>query len=147
MASITSATFTPAASSHATPAVVGGAQQFLQAGQVGACVNIVSASLRIDNSSLETSTWQVHLYDLTPPSAIADAATFTLPSGDRASYLGAISLAQTVLFTNTQYIESNNIYKLVRLSHGGLYGYLVNGTTLTPAAVAHVVTLGIEMAF
>ena len=143
MGAFPQATFTPAASAHTTPAVVGGAQQFTQAGQVGQSVTILGCSLRIDGA-LETSTWQVHLYDATPPSALADAAGFAIPSGDRANYLGFLSLAQTVLYTNTQWIENNNIWKPIRLSHGGLYGYLVNGTTLTPGAVAHVVTIALS---
>ena len=147
MGAIAIATFTPAASAHTTPAVVGGAQQFTNPGLVGQPISIVSASLRIDSNSLETSTWQVHLYDATPPSAIADAAGFTLPAGDRANYLGSIALAQSVLFTSTQWIESNNIQKVIRLRSGTLFGYLVNGTTLTPSAAAHVVTLGIIPTF
>jgi hypothetical protein len=146
MAAISQATFTPAASSHATPAVVGGAQEFKSLGLIAECIAIWSCSLRIDGAA-ETSTWNLHLYDITPPSAIADAGAFTLATAaDRACYLGFLPLAQTATFGSTQYVESNNIWKIVRLRGSSLFGYLVNGTTLTPGAVAHVVTLGVSAA-
>lgn len=146
MAAITSASFTPAASSHVAGDVVGGAQEFKSVGQVGQTVIIVSASLRIANATAETSTWAVHLFDVTPPSAVADDGAFLLAAGDYPSYLGSVALAQTADLGDTQYIESNNIQKVVRLRGSSVFGYLVNGTTLTPGAVAHVVTLGIVAA-
>jgi hypothetical protein len=84
----------------------------------------------------------LYLFDVTPPSALADDAGFTFSSGDRASFLGSIALAQTVNVGTTQYIENNNIQKQIRLRGTSVFGYLVNGTTLTPGAVAHVVSLG-----
>jgi len=143
MASSSQATFTPAASSHTTPAVFGGAQEFKSLGQVGSMVSILGCSLRIDGST-ETTTWTLHLYDQTPPSALADAASFSIASGDRGNYLGNISLAQVVVFGASCWIENNNIWKPVRLRSSSLFAYLVNGTTVTPAAVAHVVTIGTE---
>lgn len=143
MASVVQATFTPAASSHTTPAVFGGAQEFKGLGVgPGGALTIVNASLRIDGST-ETSTWTLHLYDVTPPSALADAASFSIASGDRANYLGVISLAQVVVYGASCYIETNNLQKVIRARSGSIFGYLVNGTTVTPAAVAHVVTLGL----
>jgi hypothetical protein len=137
------ATFTPAASSHVAGDVVGGAQEFKSIGQLSQAVVLISASLRIANASAETSTWAVHLFDVTPPSAIADDGAFLLSAGDYASYLGSVALAQTVDLGDTQYIESNNIQKVIRLRGSSVFGYLVNGTTVTPGAVAHVVTLGV----
>jgi hypothetical protein len=137
------ATFTPAASSHVAGDVVGGAQEFKNLGNSGSVITIVSASLRIANSSAETSTWVVYLFDVTPPSAVADDSPFLLASTDYTAFVGSLALAQTVDVGDTQYIESNNIQKVVRLRSSSLFGYLVNGTTLTPGAVAHVVTLGV----
>lgn len=147
MGAITSATFTPAATSHVAGDVVGGAQEFKSAGLVGGMATIVSASLLIANASAETSTWAVHLFSVTPPSAVADDGAFLLAAGDYASYLGSIALAQTADLGDTQYIESNNIQKMIRMRGASLWGYLVNGTTLTPGAVAHVVTLGLASAY
>lgn len=139
-----SATFTPAAASHVAGDVHGGAQEFALGAPSGSHVRIVSATLRIDGATIETTAWKLHLYDVTPPSALADDAAFDLPSGDRASYLGTIDLAQVVDLGSTLFIDANNIMKQVKLSGTSLFGYLVNGTTLTPAAVAHVVTIHAE---
>lgn len=144
MAAIVSATFTPAAASHVAGDVVGGAQEFKSAGVVGGFVKIVNASIRIANSAAETTTWLVYLFDVTPPSAVADDGAYLLPSGDYASFLGTVAIAQTADAGDTQYAEANNIQKIIRLRGSSLFGYLVNGTTLTPGAVAHVVTLGLE---
>lgn len=81
------------------------------------------------------------MFSVTPPSALADDAAFTLASGDLASYLGYIDLAQVVDFGDTLYIEANNIQKQIQLAGTSVFGYLVNGTTLTPAAVSHIVTI------
>ena len=140
------ATFTPAATSHVAGDVVGGAQEFKNVGNPGSVVTIVSASLRIANATAETSTWVVYLFDVTPPSAVADDGAFLLATGDYASFVGQVALAQTVDVGDTQYIETNNIQKVVRLRGTSLFGYLVNGTTLTPGAVAHVVSLGVVKA-
>lgn len=147
MAAVATATFTPAATSHTNGDVVGGAQEFKNVGAAGAFVRIVSASLRIANASAETSAWVLYLFDVTPPSAVADDGAFLLAAGDYASFVGAVALAQTADVGDTQYIETNNIQKVVRLRGTSLFGYLVNGTTLTPGAVAHVVTLGVERCY
>ena len=146
MAGVASATFTPAAASHVAGDVVGGAQEFKSIGNPGSCVVIVNASLRIANATAETSTWALHLFDVTPPSAVADDGAFVLAAGDYPSYLGSVALAQTADLGDTQYIEANNVQKVIRLRGSSVFGYLVNGTTLTPGAVAHVVTLGVVAA-
>jgi hypothetical protein len=136
-----SATFTPAASSHAAGDVNGGAQEFTSMGPSAGRIMITSASLEIDGATAEASSWRLYLFNVTPPSALADDAAFTLPSGDRASFLGQIDLGTAVDLGDTQYIEGNGINKQVKLSGTSLFGYLVNLTTLTPANVAHKVTL------
>lgn len=136
-----SATFTPAAASHVAGDVNGGANKFALNAPSGSVFEIQSASLLIAGATIETTAWTLHLYSVTPPSAIADDAAFDIPSGDRASYLGFVSLAQVVDYGNSLYIESNNLNKRVKLTGTSLFGYLVNGTTLTPQNVAHTVTL------
>lgn len=138
-----SATFTPAAASHAGGDVVGGAQEFALGAPAGAVFEIMSASLLIAGGTIETTAWTLHLYSATPPSALADDAAFDLPSGDRASYLGAVALAQVADLGSTLFIETNTINKRIKLAAAAtsVFSYLVNGTTLTPQAVAHVVTL------
>ena len=136
-----SATFTPAAASHVTPDVNGGAQTFALGAISGSRIMITSASLKIDGGTAEATAWRLHLYNVTPPSALADDATFDIPSGDRASYLGYVDLGTAVDAGSTQWVEVNGINKQLKLAGTGLFGYLVNLTTLTPAAVAHDVTL------
>jgi hypothetical protein len=137
------ATFTPAASSHAAGDVVGGAQEFKGFAQsTGSGVQVISASLLAETATLETTAWRVYLFNVTPPSALADDAAFTLASGDRSSFLGYVDIAQLVDVGDTLYVQSDNLNKAIM--PGGarkVFGYLVNQTTLTPAAVAHVVTL------
>jgi hypothetical protein len=136
-----SATFTPAAAEHVANDVHGGAQEFALAAPSGCNFLIRSVSMRIDGGTVETTVWKLHLFSVTPPSALTDDAAFALPSGDRASYLGYVSIPQIVDLGDTQWIDSNNIFKQVKLTGTSLFGYLTNDTTLTPAAVAHVVTI------
>lgn len=142
-----SATFTPAAASHVAGDVHGGAKEFANIGDPGSYVKILSGSLRIDGATIETTAWTLHLYDVTPPSAIADDGAWDVPSGDRSAYLGSVAFAQVVDLGSTLFIATDSINKVVKLASGSrsLFGYLVNGTTLTPAAVGHVVKLVTEL--
>lgn len=141
------ATFTPAAASHTAGDSNGVAQEFKLLDRMGGAipagsiVRITSASLQINGGTIETTAWRVHLFNVTPPSALADDAAFTLASGDRASYLGYVDLSQVVDLGDTLFIDMPNLNKQFKLLGTSLYGYLVNGTTLTPQAVAHIVTL------
>jgi len=136
-----SASVTPSASSHTANDVVGGAMTFALGTVSGCTFLITGATFEIDTATAQVSTWTLHLYNVTPPSATADDGAWDLPSGDRASYLGSISLGTALDLGSTQWIEVNNVNKAVKLSGTGLFGYLVNGTTLTTAAVVHKVTL------
>jgi hypothetical protein len=136
-----SATFTPAASSHVANDCNGAAGTFALGAVSGSSFMITSATLEIDGATAEATAWTLHLYNVTPPSALADDAAFDLPSGDRTAYLGSISLGTAVDLGSTQWIEVHGINKQIKLSGTGVFGYLVNTITLTPAAVAHIVTL------
>ena len=58
------------------------------------------------------------------------------------TWVSSISASPKML-VRTQVCETNNINKPIKLADNGtsVFGYLVNLTTLTPAAVAHTVTL------
>ena len=104
----------------------------------GGEILITSAAFERDATAIisgETS-YTLHLYSVTPPSALADNAVFDLPSGDRASYLGSISLGTPVDLGSTLYVEQNGINKQVTLASGSLYGYLVTVGAYTPASAA-----------
>ncbi len=135
------AAFTPAATSHTAGDCNGVAQEFAMGAVSGSEIMITSASLMIYGATAEVSTWRVYLYNVTPPSTYADDAPWDLLTGDRASYLGYIDLGTAVDIGGTQWVEVNSINKQVKLAGTSLFGYLVNGTTLTPANVAHTVTL------
>lgn len=142
-----SGTFTPAAASHVAGDAHGVAQEFSLLDRFGgaipsgASIRITSATLEIDGATIETTAWRVHLFTVTPPSALADDAAFALAAADRASYVGYVDLSQVIDLGDTLYIDMPNLNKQCKLAGTSLFGYLVNGTTLTPAAVAHIVTL------
>lgn len=78
----------------------------------------------------------LHLYSITPPSALGDNVAFDLPSGDRASYLGSINLGTPVDLGSTLYVEQYPLNKQVTLASSSLFGYLVTVGTYTPVAQA-----------
>ncbi len=139
-----SVTFTPAAASHTAGDVNGAIGEFTQIGPMSGRVKILGASLLVNGGTNETTAWQLHLFNVTPPSALADDGAFVLAAGDQASHLGYVDLAQLVDIGSALYIQTNNIFKPVKLLTTSLFAYLVNTTTVTPQAVAHVVTLHTE---
>ena len=140
----TSVTFTPAAASHTAGDANGAIGEFTNIGPYSGRVKILGASLLVNGGTNETTAWQLHLFNVTPPSALADDGAFVLAAGDQASYLGYVDLAQVVDLGDTLYIQTNNIFKPVKLAGTSLCAYLVNTTTLTPQNVAHIVTLHTE---
>ena len=136
-----SATFTPTAASHVAGDCNGAAAEFALIGPSAGRIMITSASLEIDGGTAEATAWRLALFNITPPSALADNAAFALASGDRASFLGFIELGTAVDEVDSQWIEVHGINKQVKLAGTGIFAYLINRTTLTPAAVAHIVTL------
>lgn len=82
------------------------------------------------------TTFTLHLYSVTPPSALADNAAFDLPSGDRASYLGSIFLGAPVDLGSTLYVEQHGVNKQVTLASSNVFGYLVTTGAYTPASAA-----------
>jgi hypothetical protein len=136
-----SATFTPAASSHVANDVVGGAQTFALGALSASVFMITDAELLINSGTAQATAWRLYLYNVTPPGAYADDAAWDLPSGDQASFLGYIDLGTAIDMGSTQWIENHGVNKTIKLSGTGVFGYLVNLTTLTTAAVAHTVKL------
>lgn len=108
---------------------------------------IRSVSFERDVAALaagETS-YTLHLYNVTPPSAFADEATFDLPAGDRAAYLGSINLGTPVDLGSTLYVEQHNLNKQVTALSTSLFGYLVTvGTYTAASASVHRLTLHTE---
>lgn len=105
---------------------------------------ITSVSLEIDVSAVPSgmTSFLLQLYSVTPPSALGDNAAWDLPSGDRASYLGAISLGTPADVGSTLYINTAQVNQQVKLASANLFGYLTTTAGWTPAAsTVFVVTL------
>jgi hypothetical protein len=136
------ATFTPAAASHTAGDCNGAAAAFTTMGTASSRVMITSASLEIDGATAEATAWRLYLYNVTPPSATADDGAWDLASGDRTAFLGYVDLGTAVDLGSTQWVEVHGINKQVLLAATpSIFAYLVNLTTVTPANVAHIVTL------
>lgn len=101
-------------------------------------VTITDADLRIDVTSVPAgmTSFRLHLYNVTPPSALADNAAWDLPSGDRAAYLGYIDLGTPVDVGSTLFVQASAINKVVSLKTSSLYGYLVTNGGFTPTSAA-----------
>ena len=65
--------------------------QVTAAGQTSSLIQVISAELTINNTSVPTgmTTFRIHLWDSTP-TAIADNAVFTVAAADRTKYCGYI---------------------------------------------------------
>jgi hypothetical protein len=122
--------------------VVGGAITFTSAGPSAGYLLITSADLRIDVTAVPSgmTSFRLYLYDVTPPSAIADNAAFDLPSGDRANYLGFIDLGVPGDLGSTLYTQVTQPGLQVKLAAAStsLFGYLVTTGAYTPAANSEV---------
>lgn len=136
-----SATFTPAASSHVANDCNGAAGTFALGAVSASSVLITDVSLEIDGGTAEATAWRLHLYNVTPPSATADDGAWDLVSGDRTAYMGYVDIGTAVDMGSTQWIKTSGINMMVRLAGTSIFGYLTNLTTLTPAAVAHIVKI------
>ena len=105
----------------------------------GGEVMITSVTFQRDATALisgETS-YTLHLYSITPPSALGDNAAWDLPSGDRDSYLGKISLGTPVDVGSTLRVEQDSVNKQITLAAGGsLFGLLVTDASYTPTSAA-----------
>lgn len=126
--------------------VLGGALDLGILGPSGGTIQINSVQLWGDIAAVPASQvgWELHLYSVTPPSALADNAAFDIPSGDRASHLGFIPITTLVDYGSTLYVEVNNVGKQVKLSGTHLFGYLKTVGGFTPAANSEVYRLALH---
>lgn len=127
--------------------VLGGAITFSNAGPAGSQLMITSVDLRAHITAVPSgmTSFRLHLYDATPPSAIADNAVWDLPAGDRANYLGYIDMGTPADVGATLYVQADAVNKQIKLADtvSTLYGYLVTNGGFTPAgnSEVYVVTL------
>ncbi len=89
--------------------------------------------------------FRLALYNVTPPSALADNAAWTIPAGDQASFLAILDLGTPALPAAGSvdlYIARQNIGLEVLLpATAHLFAYLVTDTVFTPAANSEVYAL------
>lgn len=131
---------------YAAGDVVGGAITLATGLTSGQRCMLTSMDLMLQIAALPgtpgMTTLDVHFYNVTPPSAIADNGVFDIPSGDRASYLGKVSLTTPIDYGSTLMSQLDNINKQFQLSgSSNLFAYLVTTTSYTPAANSEVYLL------
>lgn len=102
----------------------------------GSNIMITGVALERDVAALISgeAAYSLYLYNVTPPSALADNSPFDLSAGDRASFLGKINIPTPVDEVSTLYIEVNGINKQVKLSGTHIFAYLVTVGAYTPAS-------------
>lgn len=114
------------------------AQEFTNVvGEPSGCpVTITGTELEIDASAVisgETS-YRLYLYSVTPPSALGDNASWDLPAGDRASFLGYVDLGTPVDLGSTLYVQATGVGKQITLAGTSLFAYLVTNGPYTPTS-------------
>jgi hypothetical protein len=144
-----SASFLPTASAYSANDIMSTAQEFAfsyangAAIPSGALIRILTAIVKIDATALQASeaAYALQLFSVTPPSALADNAAWTLASGDLASYRGSISLGTPVDLGAALYVKTPNVDIDIKLTGTSLFGQLQTSAAFTPTAVARQVLL------
>jgi hypothetical protein len=103
--------------------------------QGGGTVVLLYASLMINVGSGGGGQMRLHLYS-SAPSAIADNAAFNLPSGDRAKYLGYITLGAPVDLGDTMFSEDDFLRKTITAASSSVWAIAETTGVFTPAAQA-----------
>jgi len=122
--------------------VVGGAITFTNAVPAAGEFFITDADLRLDITAIPSgmTSFRLYMYNVTPPSALADNAAWDLPSGDRASFLGYVDYGTVVDLGSTCYVQAWGLNKRMQALSTSLFGYLVTNGGFTPAANSEVYT-------
>jgi len=120
------------------------ALEFTSMGPSGGRVIITSIAIQINETAVPSGMtgMRLHLYNVTPPSALGDNVAWDLPAGDRASYLGFIDFGTPVDLGSTLYIATDGVNKQVKLAGTSIFAYLTTIGAHTPAsATIYVPTL------
>lgn len=106
---------------------------------------IMDTDLRIDLAAVPATmtSFRLHLYSVTPPSALGDNVAWDLPAGDRASYLGYVDLGTPVDVGSTLFVQTSGVNKKFALgATGSIFGYLITNGAYTPtSACTHAIRL------
>jgi hypothetical protein len=149
---VASASWTPVAEAYSAADTISTAQAlswtFSHSGvavPAGSTLRILTSTLKIDATAVisgETS-YTLHLYSRTPPSAQANNAAWSLASADLPYYLGSLALGTVADLGAAVYVKTgghDNDITLESISTT-IYGVLVTVGAATMAAVARQVTL------
>lgn len=113
--------------------------EFANIGNPGGHIIVTDTDLRIDVSAAPTgmTSFRLHLYSASPPSALLDNAAWDLPAGDRASYLGYLDLGTPIDMGSTLYVQTGyQNKKLLMGASTSLFGYLVTNSAYPPSSAA-----------
>jgi hypothetical protein len=102
--------------------------------QGGGTIVLLYASLMINVGSGGPSQTRLHLYS-SAPTAIADNAAFNLPSGDRAKYLGYVTLPAPTDLGDTMFAEDDFLRKTITTTSSSVFAVAETSAVFTPAAV------------
>jgi hypothetical protein len=106
-------------------------------GSINKIIRITDTKFYVSTGTLPSgmTSFRLHLYNATPPSAYGDNTAWDLPSGDRSSYLGYVDLGTPVDVGSTLYVQQTGLTYSFRMgSTASLYGYLVTNGAFTPSA-------------
>jgi hypothetical protein len=146
---IASANFLPVAEAYGAGDIIAAAQAlnftFVDGDAVppGTLIRIISTVLKIDQTGIisgETS-YALHLYSVTPPSAQANNDVWTLASADLPSYLGSLSLGTPVDLGVACYVKTGGLSEDIALAGTGAFSRLVTAGGFTATAVARQVLI------
>jgi hypothetical protein len=110
---------------------------FALMGPSAGAIRIIGSELEIDVSAVPSgmTSFRLHLYNVTPPSAYGDNVAWDILTGDRASYLGFLELGSPVDLGGTLYVQAEQV-KDIKLAGTSLFGYLVTAGAYTPSSAA-----------
>lgn len=136
VATLTRPATTPAYSANDVVLDTGGSPLSFTLAAGAGDYTLTCASLEIDAASIISgeTTYTLYIYNVTPPSALADDAAWDLPSGDRASFLGSINLGTPADLGSTLYVEQCNLNKQITTASANVFGYLVTTGAHTSTA-------------
>jgi hypothetical protein len=149
---VASASWTPAGAAYGAADTVSVAQAlswtFTHSGvavPAGSTIRILTSELKIDATAViasETS-YTLHLYSRTPPSAQADNAAWSLASADLPYYLGSLALGTVVDLGAAVWVKTggHNLDITLETIVTSIYGSLVTVGAPTLVATARQVKL------
>jgi hypothetical protein len=144
-----SATFTPTAAAYGAGDIMDVAKEFSfvdrngLAVPAGSIIRILTSEFRLDEAAVASgqTSYSLPLFTVTPPSAQADNAAWSLSAADLASYVGSLFIGTPVDLGATQWVKTQYLDLDVKLAGTSLFGRLVTAGAHTAAAVARSVTL------